>query len=427
MNIPDLYHYFLKSTGVSTDTRTLEKGNLFFCLKGENFNGNQFIQNALDGGASFVVYDDKKFTPKSSNAIYVENSLVALQALAKHHRNQFDIPVLGLTGSNGKTTTKELINAVLSQNFEVMATHGNLNNHIGVPLTLLRIKSSTQIAIIEMGANHREEIAFLSELARPTLGYITNFGKAHLEGFGGEEGVIKGKSELYAFLKLNDGKALVNGDDEKQLLQSRELNRFVFGKNATVDLQLTINTNENGFCVVHVNEVEMPSQLTGEYNFGNLNAAVAFGVFFELSLNQIKKGIVSYSPTNNRSQWKSTLKNRLLLDAYNANPTSMLAALNAFAKVKGENKVVVLGDMLELGPYCASEHQSIVEHVMDLELSAVFLVGPAFSATRYPSNFMAFKATHEIKAYLEKHAVEGATILLKGSRGIALEQLLDLL
>ena len=339
MNIPDLYHYFLKSTGVSTDSRTLEKGNLFFCLKGENFNGNQFIQNALDGGASFVVYDDKKFTPESSNAIYVENSLVALQALAKHHRNQFDIPVLGLTGSNGKTTTKELINAVLSQNFEVMATHGNLNNHIGVPLTLLRIKSSTQIAIIEMGANHREEIAFLSELARPTLGYITNFGKAHLEGFGGEEGVIKGKSELYAFLKLNDGKALVNGDDEKQLLQSRELNRFVFGKNATVDLQLTINTNENGFCVVHVNEVEMPSQLTGEYNFGNLNAAVAFGVFFELSLNQIKKGIVSYAPTNNRSQWKSTLKNRLLLDAYNANPTSMLAALNAFVKVKGKIKL----------------------------------------------------------------------------------------
>ena len=427
MNIPDLYHYFLKSTGVSTDSRTLEKGNLFFCLKGENFNGNQFIQNALDGGASFVVYDDKKFTPESSNAIYVENSLVALQALAKHHRNQFDIPVLGLTGSNGKTTTKELINAVLSQNFEVMATHGNLNNHIGVPLTLLRIKSSTQIAIIEMGANHREEIAFLSELARPTLGYITNFGKAHLEGFGGEEGVIKGKSELYAFLKLNDGKALVNGDDEKQLLQSRELNRFVFGKNATVDLQLTINTNENGFCVVHVNEVEMPSQLTGEYNFGNLNAAVAFGVFFELSLNQIKKGIVSYAPTNNRSQWKSTLKNRLLLDAYNANPTSMLAALNAFVKVKGKNKVVVLGDMLELGSYSASEHQSIVEHVIDLELSAVFLVGPAFSATRYPSNFMAFKATQEIKAYLEKHAIEEATILLKGSRGIALEQLLDLL
>ena len=427
MNIPDLYHYFLKSTGVSTDTRTLEKGNLFFCLKGENFNGNQFIQNALDGGASFVVYDDKKFTPKSSNAIYVKNSLVALQALAKYHRNQFDIPVLGLTGSNGKTTTKELINAVLSQNFEVIATHGNLNNHIGVPLTLLRIKSSTQIAIIEMGANHREEIAFLSELARPTLGYITNFGKAHLEGFGGEEGVIKGKSELYAFLKLNDGKALVNGDDEKQLLQSRELNRFVFGKNATVDLQLTIKTNENGFCVVHVNEVEMPSKLTGEYNFGNLNAAVAFGVFFEISLNQIKKGIVNYSPTNNRSQWKSTLKNRLLLDAYNANPTSMLAALNAFAKVKGENKVVVLGDMLELGPYSASEHQSIVEHVMNLELSAVFLVGPAFSATRYPSNFRAFKTTQEIKAYLEKHAVEGATILLKGSRGIALEQLLNLL
>ena len=427
MNIPDLYHYFLKSTGVSTDTRTLEKGNLFFCLKGENFNGNQFIQNALDGGASFVVYDDKKFIPESSNVIYVENSLVALQALAKHHRNQFDIPVLGLTGSNGKTTTKELINAVLSQNFEVMATHGNLNNHIGVPLTLLRIKSSTQIAIIEMGANHREEIAFLSELARPTLGYITNFGKAHLEGFGGEEGVIKGKSELYAFLKLNDGKALVNGDDEKQLLQSRELNRFVFSKNATVDLQLTNATNENGLCVVHVNEVEMPSQLTGEYNFGNLNVAVAFGVFFELSLNQIKKGIVSYSPTNNRSQWKSTLKNRLLLDAYNANPTSMLAALNAFAKVKGENKVVILGDMLELGMYSASEHQSIVEHVMNLELSTVFLVGPAFSATRYPSNFKSFKATHEVKTYLEKHALEEATILLKGSRGIALEQLLDLL
>ena len=244
MEIARLYQYFKACNVVATDTRKLKHGSLFFCLRGESFNGNRFAQDALNAGAKYVVYDDKDFKPASENALFVENSLTALQALARYHREQLNIPVIGLTGSNGKTTTKELIYAVLSQKFDVLATQGNLNNHIGVPLTLLRMNASTEIALIEMGANHRGEIAFLSEIARPTLGYITNFGKAHLEGFGGIEGVVLGKSELYTFLRETKGKAIVNGDDEKQLQQSKGLNQIVFGAKQDKALQMHNSTNE---------------------------------------------------------------------------------------------------------------------------------------------------------------------------------------
>ena len=355
----------------------------------------------------------------------VENSLVALQELARHHREQLDIPVIGLTGSNGKTTTKELIYAVLSQKFEVLATEGNLNNHIGVPLTLLRINDSTEVALIEMGANHRGEIAFLSEIARPTLGYITNFGKAHLEGFGGIEGVVLGKSELYTFLKKTKGKALVNGEDEKQLKQSKGLNQIIFGTQQDKALQMHNSTNEAGFCVVHNKDKDMTSNLTGDYNFSNLNAAVAMGVYFELSSKQIQQGIASYIPNNNRSQWKKTKKNRLLLDAYNANPSSMTAALTAFSSSINTGKVVILGDMLELGEYSIAEHQSIVDQLAKLHFEEMYLVGPFFQSTKYPENFKVFTETSELSIALKKRNLEGKTILLKGSRGIALEQLLD--
>lgn len=425
MEIARLYQYFKACNGVATDTRKLKHGSLFFCLRGENFNGNRFAQDALDAGAKYVVYDDKDFKPASENALFVENSLTALQALALYHREQLNIPVIGLTGSNGKTTTKELIYAVLSQKFDVLATHGNLNNHIGVPLTLLRMNASTEIALIEMGANHRGEIAFLSEIARPTLGYITNFGKAHLEGFGGIEGVVLGKSELYTFLKETKGRALVNGDDEKQLQQSKGLNQIVFGTKQDKALQMHNSTNKAGFCVVHSNGMDMTSNLTGAYNFSNLNAAVAMGVFFELSPEQIQQGIASYTPTNNRSQWKTTGKNRLLLDAYNANPSSMAAALKAFSSSNNAGKVVILGDMLELGEYSTAEHQSIVDQLENLHFENVYLVGPCFKSTNYPKKFNVFKTTAEVSSALHEHNLEGKTILLKGSRGIALEQLLD--
>ena len=425
MEIARLYHYFKTCNGIATDTRKLNPGSLFFCLRGENFNGNRFAQDALDAGAKYVVYDDEEFKPESEHALLVENSLVALQELARHHREQLDIPVIGLTGSNGKTTTKELIYAVLSQKFEVLATEGNLNNHIGVPLTLLRINDSTEVALIEMGANHRGEIAFLSEIARPTLGYITNFGKAHLEGFGGIEGVVLGKSELYTFLKKTKGKALVNGEDEKQLKQSKGLNQIIFGTQQDKALQMHNSTNEAGFCVVHSKDKDMTSNLTGDYNFSNLNAAVAMGVYFELSSKQIQQGIASYIPNNNRSQWKKTKKNRLLLDAYNANPSSMTAALTAFSSSINTGKVVILGDMLELGEYSIAEHQSIVDQLAKLNFEEMYLVGPFFQSTKYPENFKVFTETSQLSIALKKRNLEGKTILLKGSRGIALEQLLD--
>ena len=425
MKTADLYQYFLRCTGVSTDTRSRIEGNLFFCLTGENFNGNQFAQQALDKGAKYVVYDDENFSPNSANAIYVDDSLHALQELAKYHRKQFDIPIIGLTGSNGKTTTKELIKAVLTQKFNITATQGNLNNHIGVPLTLLNINSSTQIALIEMGANHLHEIAFLSALAHPTLGYITNFGKAHLEGFGSEEGVVRGKSELYSFLKLNKGVALINGNDQKQLEQSKELERLIFGEHKSAHFFVHNSTDEHGFCVVHFDSVDINSQLSGQYNYSNLNAAVAFGLYFELHPEQIKEGIEQYIPSNNRSQWKATQKNKVLLDAYNANPTSMHAALDSFAAMDKDNQVVILGDMLELGIYSAKEHQAIVDRVAELRFSVVMLIGDAFCRTDYPPTFNVFHSTKEAEQFLKDSPLKDTLVLLKGSRGIALEQLLD--
>ena len=426
MKIAELHQIFLSCKTVSTDTRTLPKDSLFFCLKGENFNGNTFAKKALEQGASYVVYDDEEYTPEHENAILVEDSLASLQALAQFHRKQFVIPVIGLTGSNGKTTSKELIKSVLEQNFEVVATKGNLNNHIGVPLSLLNIKKSTEIALIEMGANHLKEIAFLAQLAAPTMGYITNFGKAHLEGFGSLEGVIKGKSELYDYLKENKGTAIVNGDDQKQIQQSDGLNRYIFSfaKNAQNHLSNTVN--EAGYCTVKTGDTTITSQLTGTYNFDNINAAVSIGKYFKIPLSKIQRGIAAYYPSNNRSQWIKTTKNNILLDAYNANPTSMSAAIKSFINVDAKAKLIILGDMLELGQYAQSEHQAIVDTIKESNIQDTILVGPLFGTTNAES-FKCFDNTDSVKKHLAKQAIQDHTILIKGSRGIALEQLLDLL
>lgn len=426
MTIAEIHQVFLKCNGVSTDTRNLSKNSLFFCLKGENFNGNKFAKKAFEQGAAYVVYDDINHNPEHRNAILVEDSLNTLQTLAQFHRNQFDIPVIGLTGSNGKTTTKELIKCVLAQNFEVIATQGNLNNHIGVPLSLLNIKESTEIALIEMGANHLKEIAFLANIAAPTMGYITNFGKAHLEGFGSLEGVVKGKSELYDYLRENKGITIVNSNDKKQMQQSEGLNRYIFGKTKLAQNQLTNSINKEGYCTVQAGEITITSQLTGTYNFDNLNAAVTFGEFFEIPLSDIQKGIASYSPTNNRSQWIKTKKNHILLDAYNANPTSMTAAIQSFIEVKTTPKLVILGDMLELGQYAQKEHQATIDHLKKGGIDQAILVGPFFCASK-TEGFKAFENTAKAKDYLTNQSILDHTILIKGSRGIALEQLLDLL
>ena len=426
MTIAEIHQVFLKCNGVSTDTRNLSKNTLFFCLKGENFNGNKFAKKAFEQGAAYVVYDDINHNPEHRNAILVEDSLNTLQTLAQFHRNQFDIPVIGLTGSNGKTTTKELIKCVLAQNFEVIATQGNLNNHIGVPLSLLNIKESTEIALIEMGANHLKEIAFLANIAAPTMGYITNFGKAHLEGFGSLEGVVKGKSELYDYLRENKGITIVNSNDKKQMQQSEGLNRYIFGKTKLAQNQLTNSINKEGYCTVQAGQITITSQLTGTYNFDNLNAAVTFGEFFEIPLSDIQKGIASYSPTNNRSQWIKTKKNHILLDAYNANPTSMTAAIQSFIEVKTTPKLVILGDMLELGQYAQKEHQATIDHLKKGGIDQAILVGPFFCASK-TEGFKAFENTAKAKDYLTNQSILDHTILIKGSRGIALEQLLDLL
>jgi UDP-N-acetylmuramoyl-tripeptide--D-alanyl-D-alanine ligase len=425
MTIPTLHSHFLESNGFSTDTRTLKKGDLFFCLKGDNFNGNIFAQKAIEAGASYVVFDDLDYQPKAENAIYVTNTLACLQQLAAYHRKQFDIPVIGLTGSNGKTTTKELIHRVLSQHYSVHATKGNLNNHIGVPLTLLGINADTQIALIEMGANHQKEIAFLSELAQPTMGYITNFGKAHLEGFGGIDGVIKGKSELYDFLRKSKGKVLVNENDPIQVKQSKGLDIILFGTKVNNHYQIENSLDSSGYCIAHTDEITIKSQLTGSYNFDNINAAVCLGKFFSLSLEQIKEGIEAYLPANNRSQWTNTEKNKVLLDAYNANPTSMKAAINAFAIHEAIHKTVILGDMLELGDYATKEHQSIVDLVKAANFDTIILVGPLFSRTSKADGIHYFTSTLAAKKHIHNNPIEGSTLLIKGSRGIALEQLLD--
>ena len=424
MNIAEIHQLFLNCKGVSTDTRNLPANTLFFCLKGENFNGNKFARKALEQGAAYVIYDDIEHDPGHQNALLVEDSLNTLQDLAHFHRNQFNIPVIGLTGSNGKTTTKELIKNVLAQNFDVLATHGNLNNHIGVPLSLLNIKENTEIALIEMGANHLEEIAFLAKIAAPTMGYITNFGKAHLEGFGSLEGVVKGKSELYDYLRENKGIAIVNGNDKKQMQQSEGLNRYIFGKGKLAQTQLANSINKNGYCTVHIGEVNITSQLTGAYNFDNLNVAVTFGEFFEIPLTDIQRGIASFTPENNRSQWIKTKNNHILLDAYNANPTSMSAAIESFIDVKAKAKLVILGDMLELGQYTHEEHQAIIDQLKKGGIDHAILVGPHFCASK-TEGFSAFKNTAEAKNHLANQSILDHTILIKGSRGIALEQLLD--
>ena len=425
MNISELHLLFKKSSGLSTDTRALKKGELFFCLRGENFNGNVFAQKAVDAGASYVIYDDLNHRPTTSNAIHVEDSLATLQALATFHRKQFELPVICLTGSNGKTTSKELIYTVLSQQFKVHATKGNLNNHIGVPLTLLGIKPDTEIALVELGANHQKEIAFLSELAQPTMGYITNFGKAHLEGFGSIEGVIKGKSELYDFLRTNKGDVLVNADNELQLKQCTGINQILFGRKSNAYYQMTNTIGNEGYCVTTIEGVTIKSKLTGDYNFDNINAAIGFGKFFSLSLEQIKNGIEVYIPTNNRSQWTKTTKNDVLLDAYNANPSSMKAAINSFIGVKASHKTVILGDMLELGDFSIAEHESVIDQLEEAKFDEVILVGALFSSLKKATNRSHFESTLTAKKHLKENPIKGSTILIKGSRGIALEQLLD--
>ncbi len=433
--IEELYNYFLKHSVICTDTRDIKQGAIFFALKGENFNANKFAEQALAAGCSLAVIDEPGYK-KDDRYFVVNDVLSTLQALANYHRKQLSIPVIAITGTNGKTTSKELLNAVLSQKYEVLATKGNLNNHIGVPLTLLNITKEHEMAIIEMGANHQGEIALLCSIAEPDFGMITNIGKAHLDGFGGYEGVIKAKSELYHFIHKMGGILFVNAENALLQKLSEGMNKITFGTSPDVDFT-GVFIEGNPFVKLRFKAKEdtqqleekpiITTQLIGNYNFENILAAACIGHYFRVSEKQIEHGLESYVPSNNRSQVMKTPDNLLLLDAYNANPSSMNAAIENFTNMNQPNKMVILGDMLELGVDSEKEHDTIVQLLQKNKIEKVILVGPFFMKSGKLINAISFSTSGEALDYLKQHPVKGATVLIKGSRGIKLEKIVEAL
>lgn len=424
MDIASLHQLFLKGNTVCTDTRELTPNCIFFALKGENFNGNTFAKDALQKGALIAVIDEEKYQQKST--WLCKDVLQALQELANYHRNYLKVPIISLTGSNGKTTTKELIHAVLSEKYNCVATKGNLNNHIGVPLTLLSMNSETEIGIVEMGANHIGEIEILSNIAAPDYGYITNFGKAHLEGFGSLEGVIKGKTELFRYLEKTNKQVFINGEDKKQLALSEKIDRIVFNGGASSYQIKLLEASQK--LKVSFQGMEIQTQLIGAYNFSNIAASIAIGHYFNVSKESIKKALEAYTPQMNRSQIIEKNGHQVILDAYNANPTSMMAAINNFKNSEGINKVLILGDMFELGAEAPTEHQNIVTYLESNGIGKISLVGKNFYKTKVTSNqIQQFESFEDFKENLLHNPLKSAFILIKGSRGMALERVVDLL
>ena len=424
MNIEKIHQLFIASSGVCTDTRNLVKDSLFFALKGEHFNGNSYAEKALEEGCNYAIIDEEEFNTHP-NCILVPNALKALQDLAHFHRLQFDIPVLGITGTNGKTTSKELIGAVLSKKFPILMTAGNFNNHIGVPLTLLQLNEKHRFALIEMGASKARDIKELVEIAAPTHGIITNIGAGHLEGFGSLMGVINTKKELYDYISDNNGVLFYNNEDEilaNILPTNTENNAYGIEKGPiTGELkELTPYVRFRWKFKATYSSPLITSKLVGKYNFMNFLAAACIGKYFKVDNDKISKALEAYTPTNNRSQVTKLESNTYLVDCYNANPTSMLAALESFVEVTHENKVAILGDMLELGTFSKAEHQKIINYLIDNNLTA-FLVGSEFKNLTSP--FSTFDTVDDLLA-AEVLAVENALILLKGSRGIRLEKVL---
>ncbi|MCK8521593.1 UDP-N-acetylmuramoyl-tripeptide--D-alanyl-D-alanine ligase [Aquimarina sp. D1M17] len=425
MTIDQIHQLFLNSTGVSTDTRKIKSNTIFFALKGENFNGNSYSSQALELGASYAIIDEVEFK-NSDKHILVTDVLKTLQDLATFHRQYLGIPIIGLTGSNGKTTTKELINCVLSTDYNTTATRGNLNNHIGVPLTLLSMTKDTQIGIVEMGANHVGEIALLSDIAMPDYGYITNIGKAHLEGFGGIEGVLKGKTELYKHLKKRDKLVFLNIEDKKLLDASKGMNTYSFSQRKESEANIELINVKPNVEVLYKN-LSIQSNLIGSYNFTNIAAAIAIGSYFKIDKTKIKKAIESYVPTNNRSQIINRGNYTIILDAYNANPTSMEAAINNFDHLNYQYKVCFLGDMFELGDDAEVEHQKIADLISGTSVNEIFLIGNHFNlVTAHISRIQKFKSFEDLTKGLNIKDHKMA-ILIKGSRGMKLERILELI
>lgn len=425
MDIQNIHQLFLQCSTVSIDTRKIENKSLFVAIKGERFDANTFAKEALEKGASYVIIDNADYFI-DERTILVNDSLQTLQDLSKFHRQFLKLPIVALTGSNGKTTTKELINTVLSQKYQTKATVGNLNNHIGVPLTLLSFTKQTQIGIVEMGANHQKEIEFLCNLATPDYGYITNFGKAHLEGFGGIEGVIKGKSEMYDYLSQNNKMAFVNLEDPLQVEKTQNIKSFSFGFNKSF-ADLNINAvSANPFVKIQYGDNELQSHLIGLYNANNINAAIAIGHYFNVSDEAIKRAIENYIPENNRSQLLFKNDNEIILDAYNANPSSMAVAIENFQQLNKDNKIMILGDMFELGNESQSEHKKIVNLLSQQNQAMCYFVGKDFYQNRIEYPFLKFFETFdELNSEVKKQDFKDKMILIKGSRGMALERVLE--
>jgi UDP-N-acetylmuramoyl-tripeptide--D-alanyl-D-alanine ligase len=427
MEIKDIHNLFLQCSSISIDTRNIEKGSFFVALKGDRYDSNLLAQEALDKGALYVIIDNKSCYI-DDRTIVVNDSLQTLQALSKYHRRYLNLPIIAITGSNGKTTTKELIYTVLSKKYNTKATIGNLNNHIGVPLTLLSFDESTEFGIVEMGANHQKEIEFLCEICQPDYGYITNFGKAHLEGFGGYDGVIKGKSEMYNYLRDNKKTAFVNYDDVIQNQKTELINRINFST-TNKDCFLFIKTiTAEPFAKVSYNNIEINSHLIGLYNATNINVAISIGKYFEISDHLIKDAIENYIPENNRSQIITTKFNKVILDAYNANPSSMVLAIDNFLNLNATNKTIIIGDMFELGEESLSEHQAIIDILKYKEDVFCYFIGNYFNKLKIiKDNFNFFENYEDFHNYLIYNKVSQRFILIKGSRGMALERTLEIL
>lgn len=430
MDIVSLYELYLSSAGVTTDSRQIFPGCIFFALKGPSFNANLFAIEAIEKGAAYAVIDEPSENSDRHNdkLILVRDVLSTLQELSGYQRKQLRCPVLGITGSNGKTTTKELIAAVMSVKYKTVATKGNLNNHIGVPLTLLGTPLETEFLIVEMGANHQREIAGYCAYADPDMGLITNIGRAHLEGFGGEEGVIKGKTELYAHIAKKGGKLFVSSASEILVKKADEYvkpDQIIYYGSRSGDYCCGRNTSQGEFLGVQVNEMTIKTQLVGSYNFENVLAAICIGKYFDVDERQIKEAIENYIPSNNRSQKIIRGSNTILLDAYNANPSSMSGALINFEKLDAPNKITILGEMMELGSYTHDEHVRIAEMVIGMPLAQRIFVGEGFAMLKGNPGVLHFDNTELLRVWYQSQNFENTTQLIKGSRKNALEKILS--
>jgi len=431
MEIENLYKLFLQHPTVTTDSRDVPQGSIFFALKGETFDGNQYAEASLQKGAAFAVVDDPAAVT-SENILLVDDVLKTLQQLASYHRQQLGTTIIGITGTNGKTTTKELIAAVLQKKYKVLYTQGNFNNHIGVPKTLLQLTAEHEMAVIEMGANHPGEIKTLVNIVQPDFGIITNVGKAHLLGFGSFEGVVKTKGELYDFLRGDDGTVFINNDNEHLKGISHDLPLVKYGQQPADDLLVQGELVEcNPFVKFRWNDSVVQTHLIGSYNVDNLLAAACIGTFFTVPADDISTALAEYVPTNNRSQMTVTADNQLVVDAYNANPTSMAAALQNFSHIKAPHKMAILGDMKELGDVSVQEHRRVLEMLASSDFEQVWIVGEEFQKAQktisVPTGFRSFLNVDEVKTALAANKPKGYTILIKGSNSTRLTVLVDCL